>query len=117
MQQVLSGSSSQKNESKPQLEPICRCPNCNNFIVEGKIAFGCSNYKNGCKVAIYYNALEKLGKKTISKTLAIQLLTKGKTTSKVKGFKSKSGKEYEAYVTYKYQPNEKFPNVINIEFD
>lgn len=106
-----------KNESKPQLEPICRCPNCNNFIVEGKIAFGCSNYKNGCKVAIYYNALEKLGKKTISKTLAIQLLTKGKTTSKVKGFKSKSGKEYEAYVTYKYQPNEKFPNVINIEFD
>ena len=105
------------NNQKQEREEICKCPNCNSPVYETKFGFGCSNYKNGCKVTIYSNALERLGKKSISKTLAIQLLTKGKTNSKVKGFKSKTGKDYEAYITYEYIEGEKFPNNIGITFD
>ena len=105
------------NNQKQEREEICKCPNCNSPVYETKFGFSCSNYKNGCRVTIYSNALERLGKKNISKALAIQLLTKGKTNSKVKGFKSKAGKDYEAYITYEYNEGEKFPNNVGITFD
>ena len=33
--------------------PIGVCPRCGGNIIEGKIGFGCSNWKNGCKFTIW----------------------------------------------------------------
>lgn len=97
---------------------ICKCPQCNSPVVETKFGYSCSGYKEGCKVSIFFNAVEKLGKKKINKTEAKELLTKGKTSKKSKGFVStKTGKEYEAFMNYSYEENEKYPNKINISFE
>ena len=58
------------------------CPKCKSgHILEGKTAWGCSNYKNGCKVIIPFDFL----KKKLSKAHMESLVLKGKTR-KLKGF-------------------------------
>ncbi|WP_066631326.1 type IA DNA topoisomerase [Labilibacter marinus] len=58
------------------------CPKCKTgHILEGKSAWGCSNYKNGCRVLIPFEFL----KKKITKANMEALVFKGKT-SKLKGF-------------------------------
>lgn len=95
---------------------ICKCPNCGSSIVQNKYGFGCSNWKN-CKVQIYFNATERLGGKKINKTQAKELFTKGKTSKKAGFVSSKSGKKYDAFITYKFDTKAQYPNNINIEFD
>lgn len=100
------------------VQGICKCPHCGGQITENKFGFGCSNYKNGCAVQIYTNALEKrFKKKTITKKQAIELLTKGITSKPVSGLVAKSGKEFEAYLTYNYNEGGQYPNEINITFN
>ncbi|MFE8700935.1 DNA topoisomerase 3 [Cytobacillus sp. FJAT-54145] len=79
---------------------IAKC-SCGGDIVENQKAYGCNNYKNGCKNTIWKNSLEKLGKKKITATEAKTLFTKGKTSRKVKLKSPKTGKEFEAFLEYK----------------
>ncbi|TLX74385.1 DNA topoisomerase III [Labilibacter sediminis] len=67
-----------EEEAKKEL----KCPKCNSgFILEGKTAWGCSNYKNGCRVIIPFEFL----KKKLTHTHMESLVFRGKT-SKLKGF-------------------------------
>lgn len=77
-----------------QQDSLGTCPRCKKgSIVEGKKAFGCSEYKNGCNFTIWKEiASKKLTEKNIK-----DLISKGKTTL-IKGFKSSAGKEFEAYL-------------------
>jgi len=74
--------STKKAKNKTSENDI-KCPKCNEgIILKGKNAFGCSNYKNGCKFVVNFIHLEK---KLIDKQIQT-LITKKKTTN-LKGFK------------------------------
>lgn len=76
---------------------IGNCPVCNDGkMVDRRKFFGCSNYKNGCTFSIAKNIA---GKKLTQKNIK-DLLEKGET-NKIKGFKSKSGKTFEATLVIK----------------
>ncbi|HCX5354370.1 TPA: hypothetical protein OZU68_004995, partial [Escherichia coli] len=62
----------------PNKESIAQCPKCKKTIYENSKAYSCSGFKEGCKTTIWKNGLEKLGKKTITKTEAGKLFL-GKT--------------------------------------
>lgn len=77
-----------KDENK--VDGLCKCPSCNGEIIDKGKFYGCSGYKEGCKVTFP----KKLAKKNITKTMIKTLCEKGKT-NKLKGFKSKNGKDFE----------------------
>jgi DNA topoisomerase-3 len=63
-------------------ESILKCPNCKaGNIIQGKTAFGCERYNEGCKTVVPF---ELYGKK-LSESQCKQLLSKGET-SVLKGF-------------------------------
>ena len=69
------------------------CPKCKHGeIIKGKAAWGCSNYRNGCKMLIPFTFQEK----KITENQMKQLVLKGKTT-KIKGF---SGDKSEGKLTF-----------------
>jgi DNA topoisomerase len=70
------------------------CPICKRGqIIEHEKSYGCTEYKNGCKFSIWKEiAHKKLTAKNVE-----DLLNKGKT-GLIKGFKSKSGSDFEAYL-------------------
>lgn len=72
---------------------IGKCPLCGKDILKNRYGYGCTGYKDGCKFKI--NGV--ICKRIISKDNAIKLLKDGKT-SKIKGFVSKNGKNFDAYI-------------------
>jgi DNA topoisomerase-3 len=63
-------------------ESILKCPNCKiGNIIQGKTAFGCERFKEGCKTIVPF---ELYGKK-LTEAQCKQLLSKGET-SLIKGF-------------------------------
>lgn len=91
---------------------ICKCPACGSNVVEGKFSYHCTK----CKVAINFNALEKLGKKKITETEAKELLSKGITKKTSILTFPKSGKDAEVYLTYSYDETKQYPNNVGFEF-
>lgn len=81
------------------------CPKCKSgLILEGKTAWGCSNYKNGCKVIIPFNFL----KKKLSKKHMESLVLKNKT-AKLKGFSlSDSENNVEGFIDWDENHNLRF---------
>lgn len=67
------------------------CPTCGGDIVVGAKAYGCSNWRNGCKFVIW----KTIAQREIPTEVAQQLLDAG-TTEMLSGFKSKAGKDFEA---------------------
>ncbi|UMB53988.1 DNA topoisomerase 3 [Lutibacter sp. A64] len=64
-----------------------KCPKCNNgYLLKGKTAYGCSNYKNGCDLKLPFSFLNK----KISENQYTRLLKKGCTVN-LKGFKTEKG--------------------------
>ncbi|MCK9636407.1 MAG: DNA topoisomerase 3 [Methylobacter tundripaludum] len=72
-------------------EAIADCPLCNGKIIETAKAYSCSEWRNGCKMAIW----KTVAHKKITAAMAKKLLSKGET-GLLKGFKSGKGKEFEA---------------------
>ncbi|MGL5914805.1 MAG: DNA topoisomerase, partial [Culicoidibacterales bacterium] len=103
------GEATTKTLASSDRQAICQCPKCGQPVYENEKAYSCSGYKTGCKVTVWKNGLEKLGKKAITKTEAKQLL-QGKSP-KVK-LKSKAGKAYEAHAIW--NPTN---NWITVQFD
>ncbi|NLR90030.1 type IA DNA topoisomerase [Flammeovirga agarivorans] len=96
-----------KIEFKETLEAPLICPKCQKGqILEGKSAFGCSNWKNGCDFKVPF---ENYGKK-ITKNQLKSLIQKG-STPKIKGFTEKSGKKSNGRL--KFDPN--FQILLQIE--
>ncbi len=93
---------------------LCKCPICTKNILFTEHGYFCVDKK--CGVGIFLNNLEKLGHKKITKTQAKELFSKGITKKRSK-FKSKSNKEYEAFITYVYNKEEKYKNIIKLKFE
>jgi DNA topoisomerase-3 len=72
-------------------EALGVCPTCGGDIVAGGKAYGCSNWRNGCKFVIW----KTMAQREISLEVAQQLLSAG-TTETLSGFKSKAGNDFEA---------------------
>ncbi len=70
------------------------CPRCGKTILRGKTAWGCSGFREGCTVVVPF---ELYGKK-LTDSQALQLFTKGKTSS-VKGL-TIDGKKTEGRLTF-----------------
>lgn len=94
---------------------MCKCPYCGGDIVEYKNCYACKN--KDCNTVIFKDQLKILGLKKITSKQAIELFTKGITSSKAKGFVNKSGSKYTAYLTYSKNKEDKFPNRVWITFE
>lgn len=73
------------------LDTVGKCPLCGKDVKRYKYNYGCSGYKEGCNFRI--NAV--ICKRNISLSNVKLLLETGKT-SKIRGFISKNGKEFDA---------------------
>lgn len=75
-----------------------KCPVCGGELITTPFGFGCSNYsleENPCKFSVG----TILGKKITEKDFT-ELITNGRTKL-IKGFKSKAGKKFDAYLVLK----------------
>jgi DNA topoisomerase-3 len=80
--------------SSSSREPLGRCPKCGSAVVETKKAYSCSAWKtSGCDFAIW----KQVSGKRLSEAQARQLLKRGRT-GQLKGFRSKAGKPYSAFL-------------------
>ena len=79
--------------------PVGVCPLCGNAIVENERAFGCVNWKSGCKYTIWKNDkyIAMLGK-TVTRPMVELLLKNGKVG--FRNLKGRSGNTYAAYLKY-----------------
>ena len=68
-----------------------RCPRCGSEVVEQPKSYGCSGWQQGCKFAIW----KTIAGKRISARTAQALLRRGRSQV-LKGFKSKSGRAFDA---------------------
>ncbi len=80
-------------------ETVGLCPECGNPVVETDKAFGCSNWKNGCRFTIWKNDkfIESMGKK-VSRDMVELLLKNGRVG--FRGLVSKKGNKFSAYLHY-----------------
>lgn len=78
-----------KQSSNPNA--LGACPSCGGDIVEGDKAYGCTNWREGCKFVIW----KTIAQKEITLEIAKALLEQGKTAS-IEGFTSKAGKSFSA---------------------
>lgn len=69
-----------------------KCPICGSALVKRSFGYGCAGYQNGCKFTIGTICGVKLRETQVKK-----LLTDGKTAL-IKGFTSKAGKKFDAYL-------------------
>lgn len=85
-------------------ESLGKCPVCGNDVIEGEKAFGCVNWKNGCKFSIWKDDkfINSLGKK-VTKEMVKILLKNGKVG--FRNLRSKKGTTFSAYL--KYEKDEK----------
>ena len=80
-----------KKNYKNEKTIVGHCPLCGKDIIESNKYFYCSGFKEGCKFSVW----KTIAGKKISKTNIKQLLENGVTTE-IKGFKAKSGKQFNA---------------------
>lgn len=81
---------------KSQVGELGNCPKCGGEVIEGQKGFGCSNWRTGCHFVLWKTPI--CGK-VLTPNQVKSLLKKGKTPL-IKGFKSKSGKSFTAYLIW-----------------
>ncbi len=76
------------------------CPECGNPVIETAKAFGCSNWRNGCKFTVWKDDkyIHSFGKE-VSTQMVELLLKNGKVG--FHGLVSKKGNKFSAYLSYK----------------
>ncbi len=98
---------------EPEVLPDVTCPACGGQLVKKSFGYGCANYKpedeNSCRFAI-----GTIAGKTLTASNVKQLLTDGKTET-LRGFKSKSGKKFDACLILEKDENGK--PVVNFDFE
>ncbi len=81
-------------EVEAKLVKDVKCPACGGEIAKNSFGYGCQNYKKddpeSCKFSI-----GKIASKDLNEAQVKELLTEGKTST-IYGFKSKSGKKFDA---------------------
>lgn len=82
---------SRNQRVQPITDAIADCPLCNGKIIETPKAYGCSEWRNGCKAVIW----KTIAHKKITPAMAKKLLNNGET-GVLKGFKSAKDTEFSA---------------------
>lgn len=72
---------------------VAVCPKCGKSVVEFPKSYSCESGKDGCGFVVW----KTIAGKTITAAQAKKLIEKGKTDL-IKGFKSKTGKSFDAYL-------------------
>ena len=72
------------------------CPKCGGKVIEGQKGFGCASWREGCRFVVWK---DPICGKILTPNQLKSLLKKGKTPL-IKGFKSKSGKSFSAYLIW-----------------
>lgn len=80
----------------PEKESLGACPKCGKDVLTTAKAYSCCGGKDGCGFIVW----KSIAGKSISAAQAKKLITK-KKTDLIKGFKGKSGKEFNAYIILK----------------
>lgn len=80
------------------------CPECGNPVVESEKAFGCTNWKNGCRFTVWKNDkfITSLGKKVTPEMVEL-LLKNGRVG--FRGLVSRKGNRFDAYLHYVKEDN------------
>lgn len=98
---------------EPEVLPDVTCPACGGQLVKKSFGYGCANYnpedENSCRFAI-----GTIAGKTLSAANVKQLLTEGKTDT-LRGFKSKTGKKFDACLILEKDENGK--PIVNFDFE
>ncbi len=88
-----------KTKVSSDVEILGQCPECSSPVVETAKSFGCSNWKNGCKFAIWKDDRYITGfGKQVSPEMVKLLLQNGRVG--FRGLKSKKGTTFAAYFHY-----------------
>ena len=85
-----------ENNSNSTDQSLGYCPKCGAEVIEGKKGFGCSNWRSGCRFVLWKTPI--CGK-TLTLNQVRRLLRTGKTPL-IKGFKSKAGQSFAAYLIW-----------------
>ena len=88
------------------------CPLCGGDIVQTAFGYGCANYKKDDPESCRFS-IGKMGEKTLNEAQVKQLLTEGRTAT-IRGFKSKTGKKFDARVALNKDESGK---VIGLKYD
>ena len=91
---------------------VAKCPICGSSIVERDKVYSCQN--RDCNVYIFKTAF---GAKLITKSQAKSLFEDGRTKTKVLCSSKKTGHDFEAVMTYKYDNSQENPNVLGFDFN
>lgn len=85
-----------KTTTQKPIKGLAACPKCKvGQVIENKKAFSCSQWKGGCDFTVW----KKTAGKNLTENQVKILIQKGRT-AKLKGFKSKQGKPFEASLTF-----------------
>lgn len=91
---------------------VAKCPNCGSNIIEREKVYTCQN--RDCNAYIFKTAL---GAKLITISQAKSLFEEGVTKTKVLCLSKKTGHDFEAVMTYKYDSSLENPNVLGFDFN
>lgn len=100
------------NRLRMKEHSLCVCPICSGFIMERENGYFCTT--DGCRVGIFKTAR---GAKNITPSQAISLFTTGNSKTKVLCTSKNTNKDFEALMTYKYDINEQYPNILEFDFN
>ncbi|HVJ48830.1 DNA topoisomerase 3 [Desulfitobacterium sp.] len=93
---TLTATKEHTKNTNTQPEVLGLCPFCGGDIIEGKKGYGCLNWRQGCTFVVWK---EPICGKVLSPAQVKKLLKKG-STDLIKGFRSKSGKPFSAYLVW-----------------
>lgn len=89
-----------------------KCPLCGGEIIATSFGYGCANYKPGDENSCRFS-IGKMAEKSFTEAQVRQLLNDG-ITETMRGFKSKTGKKFDARVALAKDENGK---VTGLKFD
>lgn len=96
-------------------EPLGICPACGAPVVEGKKSYGCTNWKNGCKFAIWKSSNRPMLKGVNITAKDAKKFLAGEPVRKTK-LKKKDGGTFDAYLRMSYDPNSPYGAELNPDF-
>ena len=94
-------------------EILGKCPRCGKDVIEGKMAYGCTGFKDGCRFAIWKNQKQKmLANVSFTKTDAKRFLA-GKPSRKSR-LVDKKGQKFAAELIMEETPDNPFGPVFRV---
>ncbi len=101
------------SDVEPQILPDVVCPMCGGQIIKKSFGYGCANYNQADETSCRF-AIGTIAGKTLSASAVKQLLTEKKTNT-IRGFKSKTGKKFDACLILTEDENKK--PVVKFDFE